>query len=140
MLLCHQQGRRSFKHIRTVDEQLYPTNRAACEALGLLGNDQEWSIALHKAALSATASQLRILLCQILIFCDVSNPVLLFQTHANDMSEDIPNVLSQLLHIEEVHLTEDELHAGLLYELEAGLTFYGKSLKDFAIELPPAIC
>ena len=53
------------------------------------------------------------------------------------MSEDIPNILSQLLHIEEVHLTESELHADLLYELEAGLTFYGKSLKDFAIELPP---
>ena len=137
MLLCHQQGRKSYKHIRTVEGQLHPTNRSACEALGLLGNDQEWNIALDEASLSATAAEMRALFCQMLIFCDVSDPVLLFQSHANDMSEDIPFVLSQLLHIQEVHLTDDELQAGLLYELEAGLKFYGKSLKDFAIELPP---
>ena len=137
MLLCHQQGRKSFEHIRTLEDRVYPTNRAACEALGLLGDDQEWNIALDEASLSATASQMRDLFCQMLIFCDVSNPVLLFQNHSHDMAEDIPMVLSQLLHLQEIHLTDEELQGGLLYELEAGLRFYGKSLKDFSIELPP---
>lgn len=137
MLLCHQKGRTSFKHIRTVEDELYPTNRTACEEMGLLGNDQEWTIALQEASMTATTSQMRALFCQMLIFCDVADPVLLFQTHSADMSEDIPGILSQILHLKEVHLTDDELQAGLLYELQAGLIFYGKSLKDFAIELPP---
>ena len=105
--------------------------------MGLLGNDQEWNIALDEAALSATAGQIRSLFCQILIFCDVSNPGLLFQSHSNDMSEDIPTILSQVLHMKDIHVNDDDLQAGLLYELEVTLRFYGKSLKDFAIELPP---
>lgn len=42
-----------------------------------------------------------------------------------------------MLNLQEMHLTDDELQGGLFYELEADLAFYGKSLKDFAIELPP---
>nr|GEX03540.1 DNA helicase [Tanacetum cinerariifolium] len=37
MLLCHQKGCRSFLEIRTFDNILYPTNKEACEILGLLG-------------------------------------------------------------------------------------------------------
>ncbi|GJQ99995.1 hypothetical protein Tco_0522980 [Tanacetum coccineum] len=37
MLLCHQKGCKSPLDIRTVNNQLLPTYRAACEALGLLG-------------------------------------------------------------------------------------------------------
>ena len=36
-----------------------------------------------------------------------------------------------------MNMDTDDMQPGLLYELEAGLRFYGKSLKDFAIELPP---
>ncbi|GJS83717.1 hypothetical protein Tco_0750258 [Tanacetum coccineum] len=41
MLLCHQKGYKSFPCIRTVNDVMYPTCRAACEALGLLENDRE---------------------------------------------------------------------------------------------------
>ena len=56
--------------------------------MGLLGNDQEWTIALQEASMTATASQMRALFCQMLIFCDVADPVLLFQTHSADMSRN----------------------------------------------------
>ncbi|GKD09178.1 DNA helicase, partial [Tanacetum coccineum] len=36
MLLCHQKGCRSFPEIRKVNDIVYPTCRAACQALGLL--------------------------------------------------------------------------------------------------------
>nr|GEY27695.1 helitron helicase-like domain-containing protein [Tanacetum cinerariifolium] len=42
MLLCHQKRFKTFDDIRTVNKRLYPTFRAACEALGLLGDDKEW--------------------------------------------------------------------------------------------------
>ncbi|XP_052155488.1 uncharacterized protein LOC127773464 [Oryza glaberrima] len=58
MLLHIVKGPRSFAEIRTISGHEYPTFRAACEALGLLGDDQEWSNALKDAAQWALPSQL----------------------------------------------------------------------------------
>ncbi|GJX41745.1 hypothetical protein Tco_0256735 [Tanacetum coccineum] len=41
MLLCHQKGCKSPTEVRTVKGEIFPTYRAACEALGLLGDDKE---------------------------------------------------------------------------------------------------
>nr|GEV15652.1 nucleic acid-binding, OB-fold protein [Tanacetum cinerariifolium] len=57
MLLCHQKGCKSFLGIRTVNDIVYPTCQAACEALGLLENDREWEITLEEAALTATPAE-----------------------------------------------------------------------------------
>ncbi|GJU90139.1 retrovirus-related pol polyprotein from transposon TNT 1-94 [Tanacetum coccineum] len=56
--------------ILTINDKVYPTNTAACEALGLLGDDREWKTALQEAAYHATAAQLRLLFVQILVFCE----------------------------------------------------------------------
>ncbi|GKA47493.1 DNA helicase [Tanacetum coccineum] len=69
MLLCHQTGCTSFPGIRTVNNIVYPTCRAACEALGLLQDDREWEITLQEAALSATPAELRTLLAHIFAYC-----------------------------------------------------------------------
>lgn len=137
MLLCHQKGCMSFPGIRTVNNQTYPTNRAACEALGLLGNDQEWLTALDESTVSATSSELRSLFVQLLIFCDVADPNLLWDSHWENMSHDIPMRLSELLGIQLTHMSEPDLRGGVLYELEAALSFYGKTLKDFDLPVPP---
>ncbi|GJS70163.1 DNA helicase [Tanacetum coccineum] len=50
MLLCHQKGCRSFAEIRTLNGITYPTNKASCQALGLLGGDEEWIGAFQEAA------------------------------------------------------------------------------------------
>ncbi|GJT12347.1 hypothetical protein Tco_0859389 [Tanacetum coccineum] len=50
MLLSHQKGCRSFREIRTVNDAAYPTWRAACEAIGLLGDDREWETNLQEAS------------------------------------------------------------------------------------------
>nr|GEX85604.1 DNA helicase [Tanacetum cinerariifolium] len=75
IFLCHQKVCRSFRDIRTVNHVVYPTNRVACEALGLIGGDQEWVSALEEAVVHASSDELRKLFVQILIFCDVSNPL-----------------------------------------------------------------
>lgn len=56
LLLCHRKGCVSFPDIRTAGGQTYATNRAACEAMGLLAGDGEWSLALVEAGLTATAA------------------------------------------------------------------------------------
>ncbi|GKC67467.1 DNA helicase [Tanacetum coccineum] len=45
--------------VRTVNNQLLPTYRAACEALGLLGDDRVWDIALEEATFTGSSSELR---------------------------------------------------------------------------------
>ncbi|GKC73843.1 DNA helicase [Tanacetum coccineum] len=71
----------SFKDIRTVNHKVYGTFRSTCDALGLLGDDKEWDTALEEAFFSSTASELRSLFAQILIFCDVLDPLKLWKKY-----------------------------------------------------------
>ncbi|GJU75430.1 DNA helicase [Tanacetum coccineum] len=104
-LLCHQKGRGTFQDIRTVNKIVYKTYRAACEALGLLGDDKEWLTALEEASFSSTPNELRNLFVQILIFCEVASPLRLWNAYWEQMSDDIPR------------------------------TTYSKTLKDFGLPL-----
>ncbi|GJV01309.1 DNA helicase [Tanacetum coccineum] len=72
-------GCKSPDEVRTVNGQMLTTFRAACEALGLLGDEKEWDIAIEESTASATSKEIRILFAQILIYCDVANPVHLQQ-------------------------------------------------------------
>ncbi|GJQ97608.1 DNA helicase [Tanacetum coccineum] len=75
MLLCHQKGCKSLDEVRTyVNAQMLPTFRAACEALGLLGDEKEWDMALEESTALATSKEIRILFAQILIYCNVADP------------------------------------------------------------------
>ena len=53
------------------------------------------------------------------------------------MSEDIPQILSEALHIRDLHVSPEDLQDGLMYELQAILASYGKSVRDFGFNLPP---
>nr|GEX02504.1 DNA helicase [Tanacetum cinerariifolium] len=127
MLLCHQKGCRSFAEIRTLNGITYPTNKAACQALGLLGGDEEWIGAFQEAALSATASKLRKFFVHILIFCNVADPMKLWQRLWKDMADDIPRRLSKSLHIPEIERNEKKMKATILFDLEAMLNSYSKT-------------
>lgn len=137
LLLCHQKGCTSFPSIRKVNNYTYPTNRAAAEALGLLEHDGEWSIALQEAAMTASASELRAMFVQILVFCEVAQPVALWESFWRHMSDDIPRLLSSIHGINFLHVNESELKGGILYELEVALGQYGKSLQEFGMPMPP---
>nr|GEW91589.1 DNA helicase [Tanacetum cinerariifolium] len=112
ILLCHQNGCRSFRYIRTVNDIVYLTNRAACGALGLIGGDQEWINALEEAVAHATSEGLRILFVQILTICDVCDPISLWQNFWQHMSQDIPCRLAKILQIPKIQKNEREMKAG----------------------------
>ncbi|GJS17525.1 DNA helicase [Tanacetum coccineum] len=83
---------------------------AACEALGLLGDDTEWEIALEEACVSATPEEL---------------------------SHDIPKKVPERVHIPNYHLNADSLQGYTLYEIEVILNNRGKSLQRFGLPPPP---
>ncbi|GKA06643.1 DNA helicase [Tanacetum coccineum] len=136
MLLSHQKGCKSPIEVRTVNGQILPTYRAACEALGLLGDDREWDIALEESGVSASSAQLRTLFAQILIYCDVSDPPKLWRKHWEAMQDDIPAKISEATGIVNYHVNTPELQDHILYELETILNGFGKSVKEFGLPSP----
>ncbi|GKB18818.1 DNA helicase [Tanacetum coccineum] len=129
-------GCKSPIEVRTVNGQILPTYRAACEALGLLGDDREWDIALEESAVSASSAQLRTLFAQILIYCDVSDPPKLWRKHWEAMQDDIPAKISETTGILNYHVNTPELQDHILYELETILNGFGKSVKEFGLPSP----
>nr|GEW85791.1 DNA helicase [Tanacetum cinerariifolium] len=134
-MIVNDEGCRLFKDIRSVHNRLYPNFRAACEALGLLGDDREWHVALQKASFSSTCHELRLLFAQMLIFCDVADPLKLWKVYWKKMSDDIPMITSKSLHVDGLYMNDPELEGAVLYELEIVLNSYSKTVADFG--LPP---
>ncbi|GJZ67944.1 DNA helicase [Tanacetum coccineum] len=137
MLLCHQKGYKSPIEVCTVNGQIRPTYRATCEALGLLGDDKEWDTSLEDSTILATSKELRILFSQILIYCDVADPLKLWIKYWEAMGDDIPTKISRKTKIPNYHVNTKELQGYILYELEKILTGFGKSVIEFGLQAPP---
>ncbi|GJZ91681.1 DNA helicase [Tanacetum coccineum] len=105
MLLCHQKGCKSPVEVRTVEGEILPTYKAACEALRLFGDDKEWDILWNK--------------------------------YWEAMSDDILRKVSEAIGIPNYHVNTAELQGYILYNLEAILNGFEKSVKDFGLQAPP---
>ncbi|GKA81789.1 DNA helicase [Tanacetum coccineum] len=137
MLLSHQKGCKSPTEVRTVNGYVFPTYRATCESLGLLGDDKEWDITLDESIVSASSAEVRTLFAQIIIYCDVSDPLKLWTKYWTAMKDDIPAKVSEATGILNYYVNTPELQGYILYELEAILNGFGKSVKDFGLPPPP---
>ena len=139
MLLHIVKGATSFSEIRTITGHEYPTFRSACEALGLLGDDQEWSLALNDAAQWASPYQLRQLFITLLLFCEVTNPRNLFHDHAAKMSEDIRYHMNRNSSIPNSSASDLFVNSSLLFELDKLLRDAGYCLSHFNLPIPDNI-
>ncbi|GKD40428.1 hypothetical protein Tco_1260635, partial [Tanacetum coccineum] len=137
MLLSHQKGCKSPTEVRTVNGYVFLTYRATCESLGLLGDDKECDIALDESIVSASSAEVRTLFAQILIYCDVSDPLKLWTKYWTTMKDNIPTKVSKATGILNYYVNTPELQGYILYELEAILNGFGKSVKDFGLPPPP---
>ncbi|XP_071720647.1 uncharacterized protein [Rutidosis leptorrhynchoides] len=89
MLLNIVKGPLSFEDICRVDGTLHPTFKDASFAHGLINDDKEWTEAISEATLWASGSQLCDLFVTILLFCNVSKPLKLWETHWEALADDI---------------------------------------------------
>lgn len=106
MLLLSKKGCLSFVDLRTVDSISYDSFKEACGALGLLNNDKQWHDALYENSHSAMPTQLRAMFVNILVYCSVSDPLSLWDTHWQSLSDDI--VYHRRKITESFHLTLSE--------------------------------
>nr|XP_004295595.2 PREDICTED: uncharacterized protein LOC101292200 [Fragaria vesca subsp. vesca] len=136
LLLNTRKGCTNFKSIRTICGVVYSTYQEACRALGLLGDDKEWSDAITEVVPTAMSYQLRHLFVTILLYCDVSNPCQLFETHWRNMCDDIIyNVRSDFM-MPHLNISERELRNSLLFELELLFGNANSSLAKYHLPLP----
>jgi hypothetical protein len=129
-LLTVVKGATSFEHLRTVNGVVHPTFHAACLALGLLENDNEWIQCLEEAGDMQTGHQLRNLFGVILLFCSPAEPAALWNQFKPKICDDLANILQRKHHIP--HPSDAEVYDYGLYLLNRILTRSGKSLEDFA--------
>ena len=88
LLLTYRRGPTSFEDLRTVEgEQL--TYQRACIRLGLVANDMHWHSTLEKGFISGSTARLRELFAIIIVQGDVSDPLDLWESHKEHLTEDI---------------------------------------------------
>jgi hypothetical protein len=131
MLLNVVCGATSFEDLHTVDGRVCATFKKACQAKGLLENDQEWAQALEEASHWATGRQLRDLFASMLLFNQVINPRELWHRFVDDLSNDLQARARRESRDRDLMLTTERLHNITLHELEIILQRNGRSLRDF---------
>ena len=86
---------------------------------------------LIEASSWASGQQLRQLFVTILLFCEVADPLSLWESNWKLITEDILNRQRRILQFQELILLDDQLRNYGLYEIEQILQQYGRSLKDY---------
>jgi hypothetical protein len=109
MLLLIVKGAESYEALRTYNNTTYPTFKEACNARGLLKEDQEWYNAFNEAASWATSNQLRQLFITMLLFCEIGNEYMFFKKVWTFLTDDIQYNMRQVLNHPNYQMSENEL-------------------------------
>ncbi|VDI62821.1 Hypothetical predicted protein [Mytilus galloprovincialis] len=128
LLLHHIPGCKSFEDLRSLDDgTICDSFKEAALKRGFLQDDQEWIECLQEATLSASPAHIRSLFVTILIFCEPSNHIVLWENFKGPMSDDIKYKMTNIC----ANNNEDSVTNRLLTVLESQLRIHGKSLYDF---------
>ncbi|XP_020080111.1 uncharacterized protein LOC109703807 [Ananas comosus] len=136
MLLNIVRGPRSYAEIRTVHGVVHETFRAACDALGLLGDDKEWREAFGEASQWSGSVELRQLFATLVIYCEVADPLKLWNEYWELMTDDILYRLKRVLGVENLRIPQLELQNHVLFELEVIFNKNGSSLTQYNLPIP----
>lgn len=138
-LLLHEvRGPTSFEDLKTVNGILHPTFQSACKALGLLEDDKHWDTTLEEAALCDSPLKLRELFTIMLVFCQLSDPLSLWEKYKESLSEDIKRQLERELQdcVSVVHLTDEVYNRCLILIEDAVLAQAGQNLAQYGLPQP----
>ncbi|CAN7101254.1 unnamed protein product, partial [Brassica rapa subsp. narinosa] len=131
ILLNVVKGSTSFEHLCTVGGTTFTEFRDACYARGLLDDDKEWHDAIVEPSYWATGRQLRRLFVLILIYCEVANPLKLWDHTWKILAEDILYMKQREFNFPGLILPDLQLQQYTLIEIERLLKENDKSLNDF---------
>lgn len=118
-------------HLRTVDDTIYNTFEEACRARNLLIDEKQWEDTLREACLFTNPCKLRELFAIIVVHCYAANPMHLWETFKNEMSDDICYRLQQTE-------SNNEIFNITLLDIEEKISSAsnGKSMADYGLPIP----
>ena len=123
ILLYHVRGATSFQHLRTVDNNILPTFKEACAALHLIEDGELWIQSVRDVTLTHMPVQLRRFFAYLLIFCQVNNPLDIWQQFVDDFIEDFTHR----------GIPREIAIANALAEIQAVLAQHNLTLGDFQL-------
>ena len=133
MLLFHVKGATSYEDLLLVPSgKLCETYKQACMELGLLSDDQEYTRILEEAALTKMCGAIREMFVGILMFCQPSDPLDLFNTFWPTWTDDINFQAKK----KGVTLTELQKRTMVLVDLELRLDSFDRKLHEFSLPIP----
>ena len=125
LLLLHVPGACSFDDLKTVDGQVCQTFMEAARRRGLLLDDTEYERCMTEAVLFQMPQQLRTLFCVILLYCNPTKPIDLWNSFKGHMAEDFMQ-----------HADAETAETMTFYAIEEKLEVQGRRCSDFGIPSP----
>uniref|UniRef100_A0A0D2ZU42 ATP-dependent DNA helicase n=2 Tax=Brassica oleracea var. oleracea TaxID=109376 RepID=A0A0D2ZU42_BRAOL len=135
MLLNVVRGPRGYDVLYTVGDVVYKKFKEACYARGLLDDDKEWHEAIEEPSSWATGRQLRRLFVLILVYCQVVDPLKLWEHTWMFLAEDILYMKRKEFRFPGLDLQDEQLKQYTLLEVDKHLKEHNQSLADYD-ELP----
>ncbi|XP_017470385.1 PREDICTED: uncharacterized protein LOC108362062 [Rhagoletis zephyria] len=135
LLLINVRGPTSFLNLKRVNGRLCQTYRRACEELHLLEDDNHWDATLADASATGTPHQIRTLFSIIVATCFPSDPLQLWQSYRDYMTEDILNRMRRISANQELLITLEMYNEALIIIEDMCLAVANKLLSQLG--LPP---
>jgi hypothetical protein len=131
MLLLTVKGACSYEALQTFNNNVYPSFKEACQARGLLGDDNEWLHTFEKATTWATVPQLCQLFVTMLLYCQINNEHSFFEKIWKLMTDDIEYNIQRALSCPKFQMTDNELKDELLERFTILFNKSGGNIHDF---------
>jgi len=137
-LLLHEvRGPTWFNDLKTVSGVVHPSYQSACQALGLLEDDTHWDRTLEEATIIDSPQKIRQLFAVLLVFCQLADPLKLWEKHKDSMSEDVKRQLVNDYPEIDIETIVDVVHNKCLVLLEQVVFSMGNhSLHQFGLPSP----
>jgi len=133
LLLTIFEDGKSWKHLRTWNDQVFAIFKEACMARGLLENNHEWRICLEEAIAMQPGIACRQLLAVILLTDEVAESHLLWDQFKTGLCDDVKYKLYHMNYYQaDQEILEDDIYDYGLWDLNRILVGMGKSLADFS--------
>lgn len=137
MLLFKVRGPTSFKDLKLYDGITYGSFQEACNARGMLENDQQWIDTLKEAVISKHPRAIRQIFAIIITLCQPSDPLYLYESFKKDMSEDILYQCRQESNNMSMDYNDDIFNECLiLLNKHVEMMANGKAITDYGLPKP----
>lgn len=134
-ILLHKiRGPTSFDFLKTVDGIICESFQEACLQLGFLENDQQWHETLKEATETDSPEKIRACFAIMISCCQLSNPIALWNSHKEAMTEDILYTARQS--DPSIDFTPEIFNKSLILVENKVIDMTGKTLTCFGMESP----